>query len=155
MCPKGIVWHTNLWLSVFKYYMKWGIFRYHLLQYTKSIAMLFSYLVYSIYEWKQTGQEAVVLHRRLRESHRFQEMQVLQEMYPKVMCGHDAWKRDLITESEAILSAFPYVIGNSWIFQLLSSADSVLALVSSNVFTLSSDIACLGFCKGILIFAAM
>lgn len=44
--------------------------------------------------------------------------------FQKLMCGHDAWKKDLITESEAILSAFPCVIGNSWIFQLLSSAQT-------------------------------
>lgn len=37
--------------------MNWEDLKQHLLQYTKSIAMLFAYLAYSVYEWKQAGQE--------------------------------------------------------------------------------------------------
>lgn len=37
--------------------MKLGNSESHLLQYTKSIAMLFLYVVYSMYEWKQAGQK--------------------------------------------------------------------------------------------------
>lgn len=96
------------------------------------------------------GRRAAVLQRRLQESHGFQEMQVLQEMYPK----DDVWAWWLkegsyhwIRSHSASLS-----ICNLKLLDISAPVictDSVLALLSSNIFTLSSDIGCLDFCKGI------
>lgn len=69
------------------------------------------------------GRRAAVLHRRLQESHGFLEMQVLQEKYPKV----EVWAWCLKEGSYHWIRSHSIslsIIGNSWIFQLLSSAQT-------------------------------
>lgn len=150
LCPKGIFWHTNIWVSVFKLYI-WSEEFLDIIFYSTQNPLQCSFHILSILymNGNRLGRRAAVLHRRLQESHGFQEMQVLQEMHPEV--GVWAWclkegSYHWIRSHSVSLSMCNWKLLD--ISAPVICTDSVLALPSSNIFTLSSGIGCLGFCTG-------
>lgn len=84
--------------------------------------MLFSDFVYSVCEWKQTGQEGSCSAGKTAGRRWIPRGPEASGDTSVLIFGYDAGKRDFITESEAILSALVCVIGKPWLFQPLSSA---------------------------------